>query len=258
MGKLSFIGTGNLSWHLSQAFFRAGHTIVEFCGRQPEKTRGYAARVDAQPIDHPSLMDSDLDFIFICVSDSAIAEVSSQLNPSRAILVHCSGSTPLNHLKGEKTAVFYPFQSFRTETGVRWRELNILLEGNTLETTEALFNLASCLGSATQATTEQDRQRMHLAGVLASNFVNLLWQKAQELCMQSGMDPELLHPLMEETLNKAVQMGCTEAQTGPALRRDNQTLMLHENMLKMQPPWDEVYRTLSQEIAKRHPLHSQP
>jgi hypothetical protein len=63
---------------------------------------------------------------------------------------------------------------------------------------------------------------------------------------------------MEETLNKAVQMGCTEAQTGPALRRDNQTLMLHENMLKMQPPWDEVYRTLSQEIAKRHPLHSQP
>jgi predicted short-subunit dehydrogenase-like oxidoreductase (DUF2520 family) len=257
MARLSFIGTGNLSWHLSQAFFRAGHTLVEFCGRQAEKTLVYAARVDAQPIDHASLMDSNLDFIFICVSDSAIAEVCAQLNPGPAIVVHCSGSTPLNHLKGEKTGVFYPFQSFRIETGVRWNELSILLEANTLETTEALFNLASCLGAATQVASELDRQRIHLAGVLASNFVNVLWQKAQELCMQSGMDPELLHPLMEETLNKALQMGCEAAQTGPALRHDSQTLLLHENMLKMQPPWEELYRSLSQEIAKRHPLPSQ-
>jgi len=256
MAKLSFIGTGNVSWHLSQAFFRAGHTIVEFYGRQPEKTRAYAAQVEAQPIDHPSLLLSDLDFIFICVSDSAIAEVSAQVNSGRAIQVHCSGSTPLNHLKGAKTGVLYPFQSFRTEAAVRWNELNIFLEGNTLETTETLFNLAVCLGSAIQATTESDRQRIHLAGVLASNFVNLLWQKAQELCMQSGMEPELLHPLMEETLNKALQMGCTAAQTGPALRRDGQTLLLHENILKLQQPWDELYRILSLEIAKRHPTGS--
>jgi predicted short-subunit dehydrogenase-like oxidoreductase (DUF2520 family) len=258
MAKVSIIGTGNLAWHLSEALFRCGHTLLEFCGRTAESTHILASRVDAQAIDHPSLMSNEADFIFLCVSDTAIAEVSRQLPEGNSVRIHCSGSTSIQVLHGTYSGVFYPLQSFRKSSTVRWNEIPVLVEGSTLEVTEALFHLASSLGCPTEAKTESDRQQIHLAAVLASNFVNILWQKAEELCLQAGLEPELLHPLMEETLNKAIQLGCAQAQTGPALRRDQNTMQKHLARLEAQAPWNSIYTLLSQEIALRHPPSNQP
>lgn len=258
MAKISIVGTGNLAWHLSEALFRSGHTLLEFCGRSAESTRICAARVDAQPIEHPSLMSNDADFIFLCVSDTAIAEVSQQLPEGKSARIHCSGSTSIQILQGNYSGVFYPLQSFRKSSSVRWSEIPVLVEGSTLEVTEALFHLASSLGCPTEAKTESDRQQIHLAAVLASNFVNLMWQKAEELCLQAGLEPELLHPLMEETLNKAIQLGCSQAQTGPAVRGDKNTMEEHLARLESHAPWNSIYTLLSQEISLRHPLSDTP
>ena len=59
---------------------------------------------------------------------------------------------------------------------------------------------------------------------------------------------ELLHPLMEETLAKALQDSPARMQTGPAMRGDAETVRRHLNLLANNPEWREIYRELSENI----------
>ena len=72
---------------------------------------------------------------------------------------------------------------------------------------------------------------------------------AEKIMDEKGLPFELLHPLMEETLAKALRESPTKMQTGPAIRGDIETLHRHLKQLEKHPEWKALYKKLSLSIS---------
>jgi predicted short-subunit dehydrogenase-like oxidoreductase (DUF2520 family) len=64
------------------------------------------------------------------------------------------------------------------------------------------------------------------------------------------IDFEMLFPLINETVQKAMQLPPKEAQTGPAKRGDTQTMHKHLALLENYPPYKKIYELISDSISK--------
>ena len=95
---------------------------------------------------------------------------------------------------------------------------------------------------------DEQRALLHVAAVFANNFANRCFAIAEKILDEKNLPFELLHPLMEETLAKALQDSPERMQTGPAIRGDEETVRRHLNLLSVHPEWQEIYREISENI----------
>jgi predicted short-subunit dehydrogenase-like oxidoreductase (DUF2520 family) len=72
---------------------------------------------------------------------------------------------------------------------------------------------------------------------------------AEQLLQDHQLDFALLHPLIEETVAKALEIGPAQSQTGPACRHDEKTINHHLKYLRTyDPAYAKVYKALTQHI----------
>ena len=71
---------------------------------------------------------------------------------------------------------------------------------------------------------------------------------AEEIMRRQGLDFEMLKPLIIETISKSLQIGAKNAQTGPAIREDYETLEDQHQFLNYNMQFAEIYRLVSQDI----------
>jgi predicted short-subunit dehydrogenase-like oxidoreductase (DUF2520 family) len=166
------------------------------------------------------------------------------------LVVHTSGTVSLDAIAsaGHTQGVFYPFQSFQKTRSVQWTELPVFIEGSTIEAAQQLFELAEALGAQPQLLDSEERMKVHLAGVLANNFSNFLFSKAYEWLEEVGVNPEVMLPMLEETVARLRDLHPMDAQTGPARRKDTSTMERHLALLAQQPDMAEVYRLISKQL----------
>src|SRR6187455_2210884 len=114
---VSFIGSGNLAWHLAPALDNVGYTVKEVYSQDPKHARALVGRL--YQADVKSSLDfstSSSEVFIIAVSDDAIQDIVQEIIlPDDSILVHTSGSQPLSLLgyaATQNTGVFYPLQTF--------------------------------------------------------------------------------------------------------------------------------------------------
>jgi len=259
VGKLydiSLIGTGNLAWHLGPALENSGHSILEVYGRDPKKTRAMQQRL------YNATVQKDLDFsqsdaglFILAVSDDAIEEVTNALIlPDNAVLVHTSGSQPIEKLgfaATENTGVFYPVQTFTKEKKVDFEDIPILIEAYNHHVRDILMDVAKSICKHAYDIFADDRMAIHLAAVFACNFTNHMFYISDTLLKKHHFDLGILRPLIAETLNKSLNLGPEDSQTGPARRGDLETLDRHISYLKDEN-FREVYRILSQQILDHY------
>ena len=67
----------------------------------------------------------------------------------------------------------------------------------------------------------------------------------------SGLDKDLLRPLLRETLAKLESLGPREAQTGPARRGDTATLAKHRELLRGKPA-AAIYDQITESIISTY------
>jgi hypothetical protein len=91
---------------------------------------------------------------------------------------------------------------------------------------------------------------MHLAAVFCNNFVNHIYVLMKEYCNKEGLDFNLLLPLIHETANRLNIMDPLEAQTGPALRKDAETIEKHLPILDSYPSLKILYQSITQSIQQ--------
>lgn len=186
------------------------------------------------------------DLIFITCPSAVIPVISHDLSQTKAHIIHCSGADSLDILKSTKRGVFYPLQTFSGQN-IAWETIPIFIQGDE-QTTQQLFKLAQDCGLKHQISTDQERERLHLAAVFANNFTNAIFQASHQVLKPLSKD--YLIPLIEETVRNAVANNPQKAQTGPAIRGDESTIQRHLEMLADSPNEAEVYRTLTEYIKE--------
>jgi predicted short-subunit dehydrogenase-like oxidoreductase (DUF2520 family) len=99
-----------------------------------------------------------------------------------------------------------------------------------------------------QRTTDEERLKLHTAAVIVSNFTNHLYAIAEDFCKSEHIDFNLLKPLILETAQRIMNMSPADVQTGPAVRKDIQTLDKHLRLLVNHPKLRTTYLRLSDSI----------
>jgi predicted short-subunit dehydrogenase-like oxidoreductase (DUF2520 family) len=246
MIKVVIIGSGNVAQHLIAAFAKSSEIeVLQVFSRQKETI---IPLLDSNKITttYNDLVEADL--YIIAISDDAIAKISSQLPFKNRLVVHTSGSVPINSLDAKnRKGIFYPLQTFSKDKAVDFSQIPICLESENETDFEFLKKVAEMVSNKVYKISSEQRKALHVSAVFVNNFVNHLYQIGNEICEENNVPFEILKPLILETANKVLTLSPKEAQTGPAKRNDNQTIQAHLDFLSNENQ-KKIYKILTQSI----------
>lgn len=255
--EVSFIGSGNLAWHLSTALDNTQYSVREVFSLRPANARALVERLyNAQVKSTLDFSDSNSRLFIVAVPDDVIPDIVEEIIlPENALLVHTSGSRPLAVLEdagARYTGVFYPLQSFSKKAKVDFGEIPVFIESDDNETEKTLMAVAKSISRKVFRISSKERKALHIAAVFASNFTNHMLTISKAIMSGHNLEYEWLKPLIAETINKSLQIGPEPAQTGPARRGDLEILDTHMDFLKDDEAVSEIYRVISQHIVDRY------
>jgi len=248
------IGSGNVAWHLINAYTGAGIKVVQVLAHDEKK----AARL-SKAFSVPFILDAtklykEADLYLLAVQDDQIVKTAASLGLTGQFLVHTSGFSSLDAIAGasEATGVLWPLQTLTAGRKVDYRKIPLLIEASTKELEENLLQFANVISPRVIATDSQIRQRIHLAAVIASNLANHLYTISAAILDRQGIAFDILGPLILETASKATLNHPLKSQTGPAARRDLKVIEKHLELLRDEPDYFDIYRMISENISHTH------
>ena len=250
MIKVIIIGSGNVSQHLIVALQNSQNIgdeieLIQVYSRKRE-TLTHLLDFNKITTDFNDLLEADL--YLIAVSDDAIARVSNQLPFKNRLVVHTSGSVSLDSLNNDnRKGVFYPLQTFTKNKEVDFKNIPICLESENATDYQLLEKVAKSISEKVFAINSEQRKALHVAAVFVNNFTNHLYHLGNEICKEHQVPFEILKPLIQETAQKINTLSPEDAQTGPAIRNDKQTIEAHQLFLTNSNQ-SNIYKTLTQSI----------
>lgn len=249
-----FIGAGNLATHLAQALKKAGHEITQVYSRTIQSAELLAAKVEAMPVSDIDELRDDADACIMAVKDSALEELISKACAKRKniVFMHTAGSMPMSLFEehAQSFGVLYPMQSFSKERAVEFSEIPCFLEWNGDRARIVITRLAESVSKVHYEINSDARKHLHLAAVFASNFVNHCYALSAELLDKYNLPFDVMLPLTDEVARKVHEMTPKEAQTGPAVRYDENVMDKHKRMLEEEPLMQKIYDVMSESIHK--------
>ena len=224
--KIALIGRGKLATNLLPALQHAGHDVVSVNSRTLEE------------------LPQTADAYIIAVKDSVLADVIRAVTKGREeqVFMHTAGSMPMSLFQGlaHHYGVFYPMQSFSKERTVYFAEIPTFIEASDDKTKQVIRQLAESVTQHVIELSSDDRQYLHLAYALAA-----------EILEQHGMDFNVMLPLIDETARKVHQLHPLQAQTGPAMRYDENVIRHQLELLNDNPAAREIYERMSMNIHRK-------
>ena len=264
---IALIGRGRLATNLLPALQQAGHDVTSVNSRTLEE------------------LPQQADVYIISVKDSALREVIAHATKGREdqFFVHTAGSMSVDVFEGycSRYGVFYPMQTFSKERQVDFREIPIFIEAGgsgraavdgktadhttsadatadhttsadaTAETSGVLRVLADSISQKVYELSTADRKYLHLAAVFACNFANHCYTLAADVLAKKGLPFDVMLPLIDETARKVHELHPQDAQTGPAVRYDENVIRMQGDLLADEPVLQDIYRLLSKSIHQK-------
>ncbi len=245
-----FIGAGNLATQLSNAFRNKGFKITQVYSRTEQSAKTLADSLSTNYTTSVKEIDKNADIYFVALKDSVFAEVLSQFDFENKVVVHCSGSLPLLALESysENIGVFYPLQTFSKTREVDFSEIPIFIESSSIQNEKLLLQIANEISGSVAVIDSEKRRFLHIAAVFACNFVNHLYAIGAEILKSKDIPFDVLKPLIIETAGKVQELEPEKAQTGPAVRFDENIINSHLNELKEFGDYKQLYRSISKSI----------
>ncbi len=280
--EIVLVGAGKLAKNLGLALFQAGHRIQQVYSRTNESAEALANILNAQSVSSFEKIDRQADAYIIALTDAALADAVPTIVEGReeGVFLHTSGSMPMSVFEGGATGnmtgnttgdmtsdttgganggatplhygVLYPLQSFSKERRVDFREIPFFIEGADEKALSVARMLAESLSTTVQMLSSEDRRKVHLAAVFANNFANHCFTVAADILEKYNLPFSHIAPLIAETANKIGTIHPKDAQTGPALRYDENVIKKHLDMLADNPDAQEIYDIMSRSIHNRH------
>ena len=246
---VAIIGSGNVAAILGRLITKNKHRIIHVASRHTEHAEQLAKEFDASFSDYKGISNISADIYIIAISDNAITECISQFDLHDKLVLHTAGSVSKDILKNSSGnyGVLYPLQSLRKEMQ-QIPEIPFLIDGSSEDVIKYISDFAGTLSNNVRRANDDERLKLHVAAVIVSNFTNHLYALGEEFCKNEQVDFNLLKPLILETAQRIGHISPAEVQTGPALRKDIQTLDKHLRLLANYPRLRYIYLKLTDSI----------
>jgi predicted short-subunit dehydrogenase-like oxidoreductase (DUF2520 family) len=250
---ITIIGAGNVATHIGRALLNKGFEINQVYSYSKHNAFELANELNAMPCDDIKYISDESDIYIVCIKDDYIKEVVQQISFKSKVVVHTSGSIPMNVLdQFENHGIFYPLQTFSKEKDVDMKNVPFCIEANNNETKTTLLELAKGLSNNVNEINSEQRKKIHLAAVFACNFSNYMYTISENILKQDNIDFNIIKPLILETAKKIQNKKPFEMQTGPAKRKDNEVIDNQMEQLVNQPDYQDIYKLITQSIIKNN------
>lgn len=249
--KVVFIGAGRLATHLAIELSKYSFDILQVYSRTDTSAIELAQKVNARAISDIKEIEANADIYIFSVKDSALPELLAKIPSNNGLWIHTAGSISLDIFKeyNDRYGVFYPFQTFSKDRDLDFNTVPIFLEANNKNDLKLLSGIAEKISNKVYTLSSEKRQYIHLTGVFACNFVNHMYSISQGILEKEGIPFEIVLPLIDETAAKIHSLSPKDAQTGPAIRYDENVINKHLELIE---DFDvkEIYSLISKNIHK--------
>ena len=268
--KIAIIGAGSVGTNLHHAFELKGIKTELIHGRPLTAPKTPKGGGNDQMVNDQ--MVNGFDVYIYAIADQALREVVSVIHAPKALHLHTSGTMPIDVFGEDKphAGILYFSQSFSRDVLIDdWSGIPCFISGRNIDDIAAIYSLAQTLTSRIYEANQHDRERLHIAGVFANNYTNLMYRIAADILKDTQIPFEALLPLIDNTAAKVHKMAPKDAQTGPAQRGDEAVMGHHVEVLEhsafsLQPSDGfsaeekvAVYQALGALIEKKH-IHPKP
>lgn len=200
----------------------------------------------------PDEIRRDADLYIVALKDAVLRQLAPVLVKGReqALFVHTAGSMSMDLWKGlvKRYGVLYPMQTFSKQREVDFNTVPFFIEASAPAEVELLRMVAVRLSPKVYEVTSGQRRYLHLAAVFACNFANHMYALSSHILEKQGIPFEVMLPLIDETAGKVHELSPTQAQTGPAVRYDENVISKHLEMLADEESLQELYEKISKSI----------
>jgi len=250
--RISFAGAGRVGGALCRGLFRAGFTIDLIVSESAGRGRFLAESCSAS-------WSSDLEFphstdiIIVAVPDHRLKGVLEAIRcRPDTLIAHTAGSFGLDIFPEQVNhkGIIYPLQTFSHGREVTFIDLPFFLEASDEHSSEILKNLVNSVGGKVHFVDTERRRMLHLAAVFACNFTNHMITGGKDISKRAGFSFEVLKPLINETISKALTIGPENSQTGPAVRNDRITIEKHLDLVSFSPELQSLYEEVTRSIIE--------
>jgi predicted short-subunit dehydrogenase-like oxidoreductase (DUF2520 family) len=250
--NISFAGAGRVAGALCSVLFRAGFIVDMIVSETEASGKSLAGSCN-------SVWSKDLRFpdstnvIIVAVPDHRLKNVLEGLICNReTLVVHTAGSFGLDIFPShfQRTGVLYPLQTFSKNRKLDFHGLPFLLETSDNDSSEVLKSMCDAIHGKAYFVNTQQRTMLHLAAVFVCNFTNHLLTTGKEVAQRAGFSFDILAPLINETISKAMDSGPENSQTGPAVRHDTNTIEKHLELLSFSPELQRIYKEMTRSIIE--------
>jgi predicted short-subunit dehydrogenase-like oxidoreductase (DUF2520 family) len=253
--RIVLVGAGRLATNLGKALCLAGHDIMAVYSYTKANADILCSVVGGLATDNIANLPLEADAFIVAVKDAALPIVAKQLAKGREqqVFFHTAGSMPLSVFGGlsQHYGVFYPMQTFSKERQVDFSPIPIFLEASDDATLSLVCTLAESISRHVYVLSSEDRKYLHLSAVFACNFANHCYALSAELLEKHGIPFDVMLPLVDETAHKVHELHPLDAQTGPAVRYDENVIRMQSSLLSDSPDLQEIYNMLSHNIHRK-------
>lgn len=244
---ITLIGGGNVAFHLADRLSNTRVIVDAVFSRTAAHAEETAALVNSAAITDAGMIPQGSDLYLVALADQATEDFVARFRPSHGIVAHTSGSLSLSMLAptNRPHAVIYPLQTFSRSKRVDFSKIPVCTEASDDETLRFIDQIASLLTPDVRHIDTLQRQQTHLAAVFACNFSNFMYVAAADILKENGLPFDILLPLIREFFDKLNLMDPWEAQTGPAIRGDQNTIDRQLAMLSHMDGYRRLYELTS-------------
>lgn len=251
--KIVLIGAGNLATQVGKALAVCKNVeIIQVYSKTEISAKCLAELLNTNHTTDLNNITEGADLYLFSVKDAVLEDVLKQMKPNKGIWAHTAGSIPMSVFEPytKNRGVFYPLQTFSKNRDMDLSGVPFFIEGSTPGIEQTLTRLAKLLSSNVRTLDSDKRKEIHLAAVFVCNFTNHMYAVAADILDSKGIPFDVLIPLINETTAKLAFLHPKEAQTGPAIRYDQNVISKHIEMLPEK--YKDIYQLLSKSIYLMH------
>ncbi len=160
-------------------------------------------------------------------------------------VAHTAGGVPINDIPQKRKGVFYPLQSFSNNQEIDFSTVPFGIEVSIQEDQELLIQLVSLLGASCQLLSSGQKRDPSPCCCFWLIISPIIYSHKLQLYVDHKSYPlNFYKPLLLETVQKQEKLTPREAQTGPALRKDQKTINRHLKLIENED-LEKIYKTLN-------------
>ena len=179
--RIVLIGSGNTATVLGRLFKKNNHEVIQVMSRHIANAQILADELGCSYTNYDGVTDMTADIYLVAISDGVLFDLNKSFSLGNKLIIHTAGSVTKEVLKDISTnyGILYPFQSLRKEIDFV-PEIPLLVDGNTDEAITLIEDLAKSISPFVKRTNDEERLKLHVAGVVVNNFTNHLYNVADD------------------------------------------------------------------------------